>query len=133
MFDRQGGKLLLLFATRWLALQSALGNRECTALSGILVCHRNRSAAANVKLFLWDKDEGEFGYGFATDDQMMATNVTDANGSFTLIGCGYDKEAYPDADRNQPDPYIEIRHTCNGPTLQKTAWNLPKIFTPGSL
>lgn len=43
----------------------------------------------------------------------FSVTFTEENGSFQLDGCGDDFDFLPGVE-NIPEPYIQIRHTCNG-------------------
>ncbi|KHN74281.1 hypothetical protein Tcan_18118 [Toxocara canis] len=84
-------------------LTAAVKSRtRCVRVRGIVSCVTNTNLARNIQVTLYDRDD----LPWETDD-LMGKNITDANGSFFVEGCGYDFGFW-----NDPDPFILITHGC---------------------
>ncbi|KRX81091.1 Coatomer subunit gamma-2 [Trichinella sp. T6] len=83
---------------------------KCVSGRGKLICKRNPKAVDTTEIRLWDKD-GSIVLGMFDPDDLMGIGVPDDDGRFVIDGCASDRDWLP-FWKNDPDPYLEIRHTC---------------------
>ncbi|KAL1230278.1 Transthyretin-like protein [Trichinella spiralis] len=83
---------------------------KCVSGRGKLICKRNPKAVDTTEIRLWDKD-GSTVLGMFDPDDLMGIGVPEDDGRFVIDGCASDRDWLP-FWKNDPDPYLEIRHTC---------------------
>ncbi|KRZ26940.1 Coatomer subunit gamma-2 [Trichinella pseudospiralis] len=83
---------------------------KCVSGHGKLICKQNPRAVDSTEIRLWDKD-GSTVLGMFDPDDLMGIGVPDDDGRFVIEGCASDRDWLP-FWKNDPDPYLEIRHTC---------------------
>ncbi|CAJ0580176.1 unnamed protein product, partial [Mesorhabditis spiculigera] len=89
----------------------AWASYECVDLYGRVSCGHDEARAANVEVQLWDSD-GFLGIQRFNEDDLMGSTRTNAAGNFSVYGCAMDPNFLFIPDR--PDPYLKIKHNCNG-------------------
>jgi hypothetical protein len=103
-------KLIVLLLVTFAIVADA--THKCVWVRGILRCNKDQSKHYNVEVRVYDKD-GISILQLLDPDDLMGVTFTEENGSFQLDGCGDDFNFIPGVE-NLPEPYIQIRHTCNG-------------------
>ncbi|VDO95065.1 unnamed protein product [Soboliphyme baturini] len=111
-------------------VSGACAAHKCVYGRGRLVCNKNPAAAASAAVRIWDRDGIGFFSTFDPPD-LMAYAKPDANGFFSLRGCGDDFDWLPGV-KNNPDPYLEVVHRCNGEE-QTMHYDQPVVFLPESM
>ncbi|CAJ0603492.1 unnamed protein product [Cylicocyclus nassatus] len=89
--------------------------QQSVGIKGILKC--GDKPAANVRVKLWDEDEGP------DPDDLLDEGYTDANGNFKLQGS--EREA------TTIDPIFKVYHDCNDgmkPGYRKVKFRIPKSY-----
>uniref|UniRef100_A0A914W1D9 Uncharacterized protein n=1 Tax=Plectus sambesii TaxID=2011161 RepID=A0A914W1D9_9BILA len=101
-------KILLLVGA---LLPLAMAGEKCVWARGKVLCERNATKQLNAEVRLLDKD-GDWVFQTIDPDDSMGVTFANEDGSFTVEGCGYDRDWLPFVT-NDPEPYIQIRHNCN--------------------
>uniref|UniRef100_A0A914W1X1 Uncharacterized protein n=1 Tax=Plectus sambesii TaxID=2011161 RepID=A0A914W1X1_9BILA len=90
---------------------------KCVWATGKLVCQKDQKLVLNATVELYDLDgpqEIAFLDHLDPDDKMGFTFISNADGIFTVEGCGSDTDIIPGLP-NTIEPYLRIHHFCNSP------------------
>uniref|UniRef100_A0A914Z0D7 Uncharacterized protein n=1 Tax=Panagrolaimus superbus TaxID=310955 RepID=A0A914Z0D7_9BILA len=101
---------------------------KCVWVRGILRCNKDQSKHYNVEVRVYDRD-GISILQLIDPDDLMGVTFTEENGSFQLDGCGNDFNFIPGVE-NLPEPYIQIRHSCNGDKEETIELPIFDTFVP---
>lgn len=63
------------------------------------------------------------------DARSFSVSFANEDGSFTVEGCGYDRDWLPFVTNN-PEPYLQIHHNCNTEDGEDLVLPVFNVFVP---